>query len=194
MKKLIVSFLIGCFLLTGCQTPTENEQEPVVQGCDDEPICAVEEAADMSAYEGFMEEDNQFISLEMKDFIEAMDKKESGIFYFGFATCPWCIEAVPVMNEAAKEKNVHIYYIDKRAQTSSEELIQTIEERFADRLAKNKDGKPTLYVPYVVVLKDGEVIAEHSDTVPGHDAHERKMNEEEKAQLKEIYLEMFEKK
>lgn len=192
MKKTILLALMGILLLSGC---TKKEETPAdtPQGCDDAPTCGLTHPADMSAYEGFMEEENQFVTLDMADFLTKLEEKQSGIFYFGFSTCPWCIEAVPIMNEAAKEADVHIYYIDKHAESSSEELIQQVEEKLADRLQKNEEGKPTLYVPYVIVLKDGEIIAEHMDTVPGHDAHERKMNEEEQSELKSIYLEMFHK-
>ena len=46
--------------------------------------------------------------------------------------------------------------------------------------------------PFVVVVKKGKAIKANIGTVEGHDAHERKMNEKEKRQLRKIYDAMFE--
>ena len=48
-----------------------------------------------------------------------------------------------------------------------------------------------LYVPFVVVVKDGKAVSGHIGTVDGHDAHERKMTEKEMQELKKIYADMF---
>lgn len=193
MKKILSLALLGLVVLSGCQSAQQEEPTNNAQGCEYETTCSTTTPADMSAYEGFMNEDNQFIDLPMDDFISKLDANETGIFYFGFASCPWCIEAVPIMNEAAEQEDVHIYYIDKKAETSTEEEIAKVEDRLQDLLQKNDDGKPTLFVPFVVIVKDGEILATHADTVPGHDAHERKMNEEEQADLRAIYVELFAK-
>lgn len=179
-------------LLGGCTKEVETKSE--TQGCDDDtPTCAVADAADMSAYEGFLEEENQFIQIPMKDAILKLESESSGIFYIGYPTCKWCIEAVPVMNEVAKANNQQIYYIDKKAETSDEASILKMEELLSDILTTNDEGKKTLFVPEVIVVKDGEIIANHMGTVEDHDAKERKMNAEEVAQLKLTYEEMFQK-
>lgn len=190
MKKLWIVAVFAVFIVSGC---TKEETPTKKQGCDDAPICDVADAADMSAYEGFDVADNQFIEITMDDAIQKMETDASGIFYFGFPTCPWCIEAVPIMNEVAKEMNLHIYYINKRAETSNEENIAKMTDILKDIVSENEEGVPTLYVPEVVVINDGEIIDHHADTVENHDAHERKMVDEEKAQLKEIYKELFAK-
>lgn len=189
MKKISL-FCIACLLLTGC-TQKQEESASKTQGCDDDPICGISTGTDMSAYEGFNEQDNQFIEVPMNDFLMKMDAEATGIFYFGYATCPWCIEALPIMNDVAKHMNMNIYYIDKKAETSDETTTSKIEERLADVLTKDETGNPHLYVPEVIVLKEGKVVANHMGTVEGHDAHERKMNEDEQAQLTAIYQELF---
>lgn len=52
-------------------------------------------------------------------------------------------------------------------------------------------GEYQLYVPFVVVVKDGKAVSGHIGTVDGHDAHERKMTEKETQELKKIYEDMF---
>lgn len=193
MKKIWILALLGAFLCTGCSNDTKKPADTKKQGCDDSPTCSVADAADMSAYEGFDVENNQFIEITMDDAIQKIETDASGIFYIGFPTCPWCIEAVPIMNEVAKEMDLHIYYINKKAETSNEENIAKMTTLLQDIVSENEEGVPTLYVPEVVVINEGEISDHHADTVPNHDAHERKMEEEEQAQLKEIYKELFAK-
>lgn len=193
MKKVWLLAFLGILLLAGCNKKQEENTNTKKQGCDDSPVCDVAKSADMSAYEGFDVENNQFIEITMDDAIQKMETDASGIFYFGFPTCPWCIEAVPIMNEVAQEMDLHIYYINKRAETSNEENIAKMTTLLKDIVSENDEGVPTLYVPEVVVINEGEITDHHADTVPNHDAHERKMSEEEQAQLKEIYQELFAK-
>lgn len=193
MKKVWILAFLGILILAGCSKKQEDNTNTKKQGCDDSPVCDVAKSADMSAYEGFDVENNQFIEITMDDAIQKMETDASGIFYFGFPTCPWCIEAVPIMNEVAQEMDLHIYYINKKADTSNEENIAKMTSLLKDIVSENEEGVPTLYVPEVVVINEGEITDHHADTVPNHDAHERKMNEEEQAQLKEIYQELFAK-
>lgn len=193
MKKVWILAFLGILLLAGCNKKQEENTNTKKQGCDDSPVCDVAKSADMSAYEGFDVENNQFIEITMDDAIQKMETDASGIFYFGFPTCPWCIEAVPIMNEVAQEMDLHIYYINKRAETSNEENIAKMTTLLKDIVSENDEGVPTLYVPEVVVINEGEITDHHADTVPNHDAHERKMSEEEQSQLKEIYQELFAK-
>lgn len=189
MKKITLFCITSLLLLAGCST--KEEEKPNVNGCGDEPICDLSSPADMSSYEGFDVENNQFKASTMNDFLINMDAKATGIYYFGYDTCPWCVEALPIMNEVASHMDLNIYYIDKKAETSDEATTRKVEERLSNYLEKDEEGNPHLYVPQVIVLKDGEVVADHMGSVDGHDAHERKMNEEEQAQLSTIYQEMF---
>lgn len=192
MKHGMILCMISLITLCACANQKESEHKSP-NACDDGPTCAVGDPADMSAYEGFTETEHQFIKAPMSDFLIKLDAGADAVYYFGFSTCPWCIEALPIMNDVAKENNIPIYYIDKKAETSDAASIQAIEERLADILNPDEEGKPHLYVPLVVVMKDGEIVAHHTGTVDEHDAHERTMNDEEKQQLKQIYQEMFQK-
>lgn len=191
MKK-VGCWLSVCLLLCCSCTSKNKETDSNTKGCDGDTICDVGNRADMSSYEGFMENEHQFIEVPMRDFLLKLDADATGIYYFGYSTCPWCIEALPIMNEAAKELGLTIFYIDKKAATTTDEDCAAIEERIGDILDKDEDGKPHLYVPFVVTIKEGEITAHHLGTVDEHDAHERKMSEDEKAALKQLYRKMFE--
>lgn len=189
MKKTICWLFISLLLLSSCSTNTKEDKDP--KGCGDDEVCDVADRADMSSYEGFMDSDHQFIEVPMSDFLLKLDAGATGIYYFGYTTCPWCVEAVPIMNEVAKELGLNIFYIDKKAETTKEADSKAIEARIPDKLEKDDDGNPHLYVPYVITIKDGTITSYHTGTVDSHDAHERKMTDKEKAELKKIYQEMF---
>lgn len=57
-------------------------------------------------------------------------------------------------------------------------------------MSNNDEGVLTLYVPLVLVVKDGKVIDGHEGTLESHDATERKMTNDEKEQLTKIYTKL----
>ncbi len=189
MKKTICWLFISLLICSSCSADKKDTSDP--KGCDSDELCDVTERSDMSGYEGFMDNEHQFVEVPMSDFLLKLDAGATGIYYFGYTTCPWCVEAVPIMNEVAKEFDVKIFYIDKKAETTKEEDSKAIEARIPDKLDKDDEGNPHLYVPYVITIKEGEITSYHTGTVDSHDAHERKMTDEEKAELKKRYQEMF---
>ena len=196
MKKILL--LLVCFLLVGCgTTQDENDKKSGNSYCGEEEsgACKIDASADMSAYENFTDKENQFKESSMEEVLSMLENKENGVVYFGFPLCPWCVEALPIMNEVAKEKNIAISYVqtrdDDRKQLYSDEQKQRMMEYADAYLEKDDEGNKQFYVPFVIVIKDGKVVAGHIGTVSGYDTHERKMNDSEKAELKNIYTEMF---
>lgn len=200
MKK----FIFLCFallLVVGCatKTTTSNTDDEQVGYCDGEEIvtCGLDGGMDMSAYEGFNDPHNAFVKSDMDEAIDIFKNKRSAILYFGFAKCPWCIEALPVMNEAAKVVERSIYYVETR--DLERNLLYTDEQKaeivsyLYDYLDTNDEGEKHLFVPFVVVVKDGEVQSAHLGTIESHDAKEREMTEDEKLELRKIYDKMFQK-
>lgn len=122
-------------------------------------------------------------------------EKKSGLLYFGFENCPWCQEALPILREEAKRQNVSIHSILTRDENNellyTEEQKQEIIPYLQDYMSKNEEGELTLYVPLVVVVKDGKAIEGHVGTVDDHDAHARKMTEEEKQELQKKYEDLL---
>ena len=192
MKKIGLLLLSISFLLFACNADDE-EKEITKNVCDIELDCTT---ADMSAYENFDDENHVFLEANFNKVNTFLDDKEfSGIIYFGYSTCPWCVEALPIMNEVAKEMGLSIYYVDKKSEINQEnpDWEQTTTEYLDAAYGLNKDGEgtPRIYVPEVIVVKGGEVLEHHMGTLKTHDATERKMNEGEQEELKGIYEEMF---
>lgn len=137
--------------------------------------------ADMSGYKGFTDKDHVFETATADDVIKALDGKKTFTLYFGFDTCPWCIEAVPVLNEAAKEYQTKVLYNNTRSEVPDYEKVV------------NRLGISKLYVPYVLFIRKGEVVKTNLGTVDGHDATTAKMTAAQRQELLDIYRDGFAK-
>lgn len=198
MRKLTVS--IALLLLFGCSAKPVDKAKNTEKYCGDEVKeagCDINVKADMSGYKDFNLKENQFTASSMKNALAMFKEQKSGILYFGFPKCPWCIEAIPILNEVAKADNIHIQYI--RTRDDDKKLLYTEEQKkelipyVKQYLKKDDEGKYALFVPFVVVVKDGKAIRGHIGTVDSHDAKKREMNKQEKTELKAIYESMFSK-
>lgn len=73
----------------------------------------------------------------------------------------------------------------------TDEQKAIIEPYIQDYMSNNDEGVLTLYVPLVLVVKDGKVVDGHEGTLESHDATERKMTNDEKEQLTKIYTKLM---
>lgn len=179
MKKvsLLICILI---LITACGAP------------------AVGSVADMSGYEGLDDKDTQaFIVSDVKDFLQRLDQKETFVAYFGFKDCPWCNDAISILNAEAKAAGINIYYINtrpnKRVKANREITdYDLLVKRVGQYFGENEEGNPYLYVPFVFFIKDGDVVFTHEGTVEGYLPEYMHISDEQLGQLKELYLQGFE--
>lgn len=191
MKKTLI-FLSLVVMLFGCN---ENNNNNSSSG----NVCDIDcEVASMEGYEGFEDTDHVFLDINFdKANTYIQDENFTGIIYFGFATCPWCIHALPIMNDVAKSLDLNVYYVDKKSEENEanpewlETTTKLLDEAYG--LEKDDDGNPRIYVPEVIVVKNGEVIDHHLGTLDDHDATEREMSDTEKTELTSIYEKMFKK-
>lgn len=164
---------------------------------------------------------NHYPKLEISknNIVEYIDAKEAlnilnsktGIIYMGFPTCPWCRNALPVLLDAAKESNLaKIYYLDVENIRDEKKLekdgkIKTIKEgtkEYQDLLVRMYDflnpyedlqdiSIKRIYVPLIVSVKDGKILKTHMSTVDSQSNPYEKMTEEQKKELKKIYVDMM---
>lgn len=194
MRRLMMFMLMASLILiaNGCSDSQKSDTKTTKKN-----VCDIEcDNADMSEYET-MGEDHVFKEITFAQSNELLNKKEfTGIIYYGYPSCPWCIEAVPVMNEVANNHNLTIYYVNKKSQESidhpeeEEKAIEILDAAYGLDV-DDETKEPRLYVPEVVVVNNGEIIGHNMGTVKGHDAHERKMSDDEKLILKTIYENLF---
>ena len=76
-------------------------------------------------------------------------------------------------------------------QESDAEYKNRKNQRAGRPMENNDEDVLTLYVPLVLVVKNGKVIDGHEGTSESHDATERKMTNDEKEQLTKIYTKLM---
>lgn len=124
----------------------------------------------------------------------------TGVVLLAFDTnkyyCPFCVAAVPILNEAAIESGWgKIYYLDiytMRMQNTSEYrlMLGYIDSKVDDLLMRGDDK--ALVVPDVYFIKDGVIVGHHIGTVYNeYENFVSELNETQANELKTIYLDLF---
>ncbi|MFN8049696.1 MAG: hypothetical protein U0P48_14145 [Ancrocorticia sp.] len=134
-----------------------------------------------------------------------------GAIYFGFPQCPWCRNAVPVMNEAAEAVNLdEIYYVnvydmrDQKARNEDGEIVTDKEgtefyyyllEELGDQAPEYSSLEdPTerrITVPLVAVVVGGNVVTTHLGTVDSQEDPYVPLTTEQHDELLETYKTIF---
>ena len=139
------------------------------------------------------------------------DSKTSGIFYFGFPTCPWCRNLLPELFAAMQENGLSkLYYYNPKAirdkkvlnesgvvvtevETGPEYqyLLERLDEVLPEYEGLNDPKIKRLYVPFVVVLKDGKIVGHHLSTLDEQTDPAIPLTEELKHKLRKVLTEQF---
>lgn len=184
---------VYCLALEACGYYTGKAVEPKteekVAACfSDDDSC--QKSNDQSGTETVFER------ISFQDAIHDFENSASGIYYFGFENCPWCQEVEPLIEEESKISGQTVHYIQTRDENG--ERLYTDEEKeqilpyLEDYMSHNEEsGEWTLYVPLLVRIEEGRAVNGHVGTVEGHDAHERKMTEEESREVKRKVKDIF---
>lgn len=161
MKKIGLIAITLLLILTGCGSKTNV----------------------MSSYKDFNVKNNHFESKKYSELVDDMINKVPGIYYVGFADCPWCRDLVPVFEEVLAENDMKAMYLDVYDPqfTNNEalkekylEFIKTFDAGIAN------DGKS----PFTFVIYEDGTIKGHTGTAPNHDALVAEMTEQEVEYLK----------
>ena len=192
MRRLLKAglALLAVLNLAACQ---KKEPEPeVLMITNKAEIMSVK--ADMSGYKWLYDDDPAFSETTMREAIKMFTEKGSGILYMGYVGCPWCERAVPVLNAAAKEQNLNILYVNVHdTQINSMEDYYALEPYIKEIFDTDKNGEAVFKVPEVIAIKDGVIVGHHLALVEGYKIEdaESQMNNEQKEELKQIYLDLF---
>lgn len=197
MKVLkTVILLLACGAMSACSVQNEHSSKDTKSPQKEQEVQKnLGSKADMSGYDKLKTKDHHFITSSMNELLQAEKNKKSGVYYMGYVDCPWCQDAVPVLEDAAKEEGIYIHYVAIRDKAHNVTFDEKTKEQFfawaSNSLPKDDQGKPTLYVPFVIAMKDGKIVQTHDGTVNGHDANKRDLTENEKTKLKEIYIKLI---
>lgn len=127
----------------------------------------------------------QFIHGAPEEVIRKIEAKEEGIYYFGFATCPWCIEFLPILDDALATTNQKAYVVDTRDARFTDNLVNRLELVYT----QYHDGE--LSVPFLVVISEDTSMKTHVGTLENHDAYTEKLTGRQKEELEELLVAIF---
>lgn len=192
MKKLLMAAVLAAVSLTGCSKAGDKDAEPtpvtITNPVEFETLPLV-----MDGYEFLEDDDPAFIEITLAESVKMFSEKGSGILYYGREGCWWCQRAVPILNEAAKQMGITVYYVDVNLPTSKESY-DTLESYISSIFEKDAEtGNPVFKVPEVIGVKEGEIVGHHLSLVKSFDPEDNDamMNDEQKAELKKIYIDII---
>lgn len=131
---------------------------------------------------------------------------KSGVIYFGFPTCPWCRNLVPVLLDAADEVGLdNIYYlnnldsrdvkilnddgevvVDKEGTKNYYKLVDELSSVLGEYEGLNNSSIKRLYFPTVIFVKNGEIVGSHIGTVDSQEDPYKKLDKVQYKELKTI--------
>lgn len=157
-----------------------------------------------------IDENNPVKYVNAKEALEVL-KNKTAIMYVGANWCPWCRNAVPVLFEVAKAKNIEtIYYLNLDDEKDSFEvkkgklekvtegtddyykLLEFLNDYLEDYIITDSKGKKydtkekRIYMPYVIAAKNGKVVDTYTGTVE-LDKDQTKYDKMSKKQHDELY-------
>lgn len=181
MKKFI-SFSLILLILFGCNNKTEVNYTYTIKS---KPV-------DMSAYDGVNSTNHMFEAITVQELFNCIDNKSSGIFYLGRTNCGCCQTTAMYLDEAARQANVTVYYMDvydEQMPITDKEIADKLKLYMFDILYINEDGKRELQTPTVFNVVNGEI--KDSLICLGNFAWDDEPTEAQKNQLINKYKEIF---
>ena len=118
-------------------------------------------------------------------------EKGTAVVYFGYTSCPWCRNAVPILIDSIKDNDIDtLYYVDIH-NVSFGKYKDKIMKMLDPYLKENDEGEKTITVPDVYVIKEGVIVSHHRGTVDSFKNPYNGMSNKQKKELKKIYDDMI---
>lgn len=163
-----------------------------------------------------VDSENPIIYKSGQEILDVLEN-ENAIVYFGFSSCPWCRNVVPILLEAAKENNLDkIYYVDilnmrdqykfsgsiepeliKKGTDAYYEILKFLDKKLEKYYVTDDSGNmydtgvKRLYAPTVVAVKDGKALDLHVSTLDSQKDPYVALSDEQKEELKDIYKDLI---
>lgn len=116
--------------------------------------------ADMSKYNGLSYSDHMFIGTTVKELERCIKEKGYGAFVLSRNNCEGCQLLMKYLNEAAKEAEVYVYYID--CNSNEYPIVNTDDYDLLDELTKSiqeeLDGEICLQTPHLFTVINGKFV------------------------------------
>lgn len=156
-----------------------------------------------------MNSNNRFVYADLDKLKEVING--TGVIYFGFPECPWCRNAVSVIDDAANQVGLdEIYYLNvydirdekeldesgnvittKEGTTEYKELLSLLHDYLPEYKGLNNSDIKRIYVPLVMTFKNGNIIDTHLSTVDSQTDPYVDLNEVQYNELLDIYVSAF---
>ena len=195
-KKSIIYFLLSVsILLFGCKPTPESQNSNTTETLN--LVYVDQKESDLKSYTFLADDNPAFKEITFESSIKFFTEGYSGILYYGKVGCPWCERAVPILNAVAKDNNISIYYIDANkgmgeTKREREENYANLSKYISDSFQEDSNGKKGMFVPDVIAVKNGKMVAYHVSLVDGYDIHKNdQLSESQKQELYNIYQQMI---
>lgn len=215
---VVMIVVLGTIIIPNIKKETANNNDAVKFKKEYESLNNTIRESDGARYGSItINEDNPFVYINATEALDILSSKKA-IIYIGAAWCPWCRNAVPVMSDVAKGLNIDtIYYLNlddeksnfivengKLVETnhgsdSYYKLLDSLSKHLKDYVLTDADDnkydtkEKRIYIPYVITIKNGEILREHLSTIDLNE-HQTKydpLTDDQYKQLYDIYYEMF---
>lgn len=214
MKKKVLLFIliIGIFSIYGCTKKEEVVEDSLKFKNEYEEYNGEKTSSGKDYINVSISEDNIIKYSSIDEVIELINNKGTGVIYFGYPTCPWCRNMVEPLLASADSTNLDkIYYVNmynerdtieykdgqfittKEAGENYYTLVNLLDSILDSYIVTDEEdiehdtGNKRIYVPLVVFIKEGKVVAYHSDTVESQTNPYIKLDDSQYEELYNIY-------
>ncbi len=194
--------ILTTVLLMGCASSTSSSTSSVTSTTEETEKLTITNDVELTAvksnlsdYKWVGSEVGDFEETSLKETIRLFDEKGSAVVYYGYPGCQWCERALPELNKVVLKLGVPVYYVNASV-SPAEEDYERIVECFGDALRMDEEtGERAMYVPFVVGIKNGEVVGSHTSLLDSFtiENESSQMNDSQKQELQDIYTEIIEK-
>lgn len=162
-----------------------------------------------------IKEDSKIKYSNMDEVIEILENG-TGLIYFGYPNCPWCRGMLPTLLETVDCSCLdNLYYMDmtdvrdtyeikngkpnkvKDGAKGYDKLLELLDEHLDEYTLQNgkktvKVGEKRMYVPFIVAVKDGEVLDTYSTVTldEGQTSYDP-LTKKQKDELKNVFNDMI---
>lgn len=176
-------------MLAGCTVPEKNEENVENQIVQENNSCNIGETNcnKRGAVADVIDENMPVISLNTS--ITLLNSTVA--LFFSFNECPWCYDAIQVLNGIYKNYKIPTYYVDL---TREERVTENPSYQILYEKIKEEVGE-IMYVPFFVVIKNGEILGSNTGTVEDHGKIEGELpiiTDEQASKLHDIYVSLYE--
>lgn len=188
MKKIfIVSLLL--LVLFGCTSKKDPDNIQVNPPTNEVFACGPNEnCVTRTSTKDVLDRNMMVISFD--DSLNHLD--ETVALFYSFDNCPWCYDAIQVLNGIYRNYNMPTYYVEvsRDERVDGNKTYEHLKEKFSSQIEEK------MYIPFFVVLKDGEVVGSNTGTVEDHVKEGDVlpiMTDEQKYKLSDIYNSLYQK-